>query len=121
MAVLAAASHPGFCGVLVSEELSEQGRERLTAFAKSTDGFALAELDFQMRGPGRFVRHATAWLTAVADGRLAAGPRDCWKKPAAKRSSWSAEDPELKHADHARLRKQMLTRYGQALDISDVG
>ena len=42
----------GFCGVLVHEELAEQSRERLDAFVSTTDGFALAELDFQLRGPG---------------------------------------------------------------------
>jgi hypothetical protein len=31
------------------------------------------------------------------------------------------EDPDLKHPQNARLRKQMLARYGQALEISDVG
>ena len=32
-----------------------------------------------------------------------------------------ATDPGLKNPDHARLRRQMLTRYGNALDLSDVG
>jgi ATP-dependent DNA helicase RecG len=32
-----------------------------------------------------------------------------------------AADPGLKHPDHARLRRQMLVRYGNALELSDVG
>jgi hypothetical protein len=32
-----------------------------------------------------------------------------------------AADPGLKHADNARLRQQMLTRYGKALELGDVG
>jgi ATP-dependent DNA helicase RecG len=44
--------HAGFCGVLVGEELSEQARQRLDAFAATADGFELAEMDFQLRGPG---------------------------------------------------------------------
>jgi ATP-dependent DNA helicase RecG len=113
-------SHPGFCGVLVSEDLSEQGRERLTAFANSTDGFALAELDFQMRGPGDLFGTQQHGLPPF---RVADLQRDRELLEEARREAQLlvGEDPELKHADHARLRRQMLTRYGQALDISDVG
>ncbi|MDZ4657152.1 MAG: ATP-dependent DNA helicase RecG [Bythopirellula sp.] len=113
-------SHAGFCGVLVSEELSEQGRERLTAFANSTDGFALAELDFQMRGPGDLFG---TQQHGVPPFRVADLQRDRELLEEARREAQLlvGEDPELKHANHARLRKQMLTRYGQALDISDVG
>jgi ATP-dependent DNA helicase RecG len=113
-------SHPGFCGVLMSEELTEQGRERLTAFSKSTDGFGLAELDFQMRGPGDLFGTQQHGLPPF---RVADLQRDRELLEEARREAQLlvAEDPELKHADHARLRKQMLTRYGHALDISDVG
>ncbi|MGE0610555.1 MAG: hypothetical protein AB7O62_25930, partial [Pirellulales bacterium] len=30
-------------------------------------------------------------------------------------------DPNLDHPSHARIRAMMMTRYGQALEISDVG
>jgi ATP-dependent DNA helicase RecG len=32
-----------------------------------------------------------------------------------------AADPGLKQPDHARLRRQMLQRYGKALELGDVG
>jgi hypothetical protein len=32
-----------------------------------------------------------------------------------------AADPGLALPEHAKLRRQMLTRYGQALDLADVG
>ncbi len=112
--------HPGFCGVLVSEELSEQGRERLTAFANSTDGFALAELDFQMRGPGDLFGTQQHGLPPF---RVADLQRDRELLEEARREAQLlvGEDPDLKHPQNARLRKQMLARYGQALEISDVG
>lgn len=113
-------AHAGYCGVLVSEDLSEQGRERLTAFTKSTDGFALAELDFQMRGPGDLFGTQQHGLPPF---RIADLQRDRELLEEARREAQLlvAEDPELKHADHALLKKQMYARYGQALDISDVG
>ncbi len=113
-------NHAGFCGVLMSEELSEQGRERLTAFSKSTDGFALAELDFSMRGPGDLFGTQQHGLPPL---RLADLQRDREILEEARREAQLlvSEDPGLKHAEHERLREQMLKRYGEALDISDVG
>ena len=112
-------NHPGFCGVLLGE-LSQQSRERLDAFASSTDGFALAELDFQLRGPGDLFGTQQHGLPPF---RIADLDRDRELLEEARREAQLliAADPDLQHADHARLRRQMLARYGQALDISDVG
>ncbi len=43
-----------FCVLVVSEELSEEGKERVNAMVKYTDGFKLSEIDLKMRGPGDF-------------------------------------------------------------------
>ena len=86
-------SHPGFCGVLVSEELSEQGRERLDGVCEVDGWFRPGGARFSNARPRRFVRHAAAWLAAVAGRRLAATIASCWKKPGAKRSSWSRRIP----------------------------
>jgi ATP-dependent DNA helicase RecG len=43
-----------YCLLLASEELSQVGAERLKAIEKTNDGFELAEIDLQMRGPGEF-------------------------------------------------------------------
>ncbi|HAY79073.1 MAG TPA: ATP-dependent DNA helicase RecG, partial [Planctomycetaceae bacterium] len=44
-------SHPGFLCVFADPQ-SAESKTRLEAFSKTTDGFELAEVDFQMRGPG---------------------------------------------------------------------
>jgi ATP-dependent DNA helicase RecG len=44
-------SAPGLC-LLVTESVNEKARERLTAVAKTTDGFELAELDLEQRREG---------------------------------------------------------------------
>lgn len=44
--------HPGTC-YLVTDGQSEHSNERITALVNSSDGFALATKDLQMRGPGR--------------------------------------------------------------------
>jgi ATP-dependent DNA helicase RecG len=110
----------GFCGLLVDEELSEQARARLDAFASTNDGFALAEMDFELRGPGDLFgtqQHGLPPLR-VADLRR---DREILEDARREAQKLFAADPGLKHPDHAKLRRQMLVRYGNALDLSDVG
>ena len=113
-------SHAGFCGVLMHDEINEQGRERLEAFSKSTDGFELAELDFKLRGPGDLFgtqQHGMPPLR-IADLQR---DRDVLEEARREAQSLVTADPGLKQPDHARLRRQMLLRYGKALELGDVG
>jgi ATP-dependent DNA helicase RecG len=112
-------NRPGYCGVLLADA-SEAARERLDAFAGSTDGFALAELDFDLRGPGDLFgtqQHGLPPLL-VADLRR---DREVLEETRREAQLLVSDDPGLKHPDHARLRQQMMTRYGQALELGDVG
>jgi ATP-dependent DNA helicase RecG len=40
--------------LLVTEKLSDSGKERIRALVDSQDGFAIAEIDLKLRGPGEF-------------------------------------------------------------------
>jgi ATP-dependent DNA helicase RecG len=110
---------PGFCCVFSNAQTPE-ATERLKAFVASTDGFELAETDFRLRGPGEFFgtrQHGLpplriADLLSDAD-ILAEARRDAQELIAA--------DPGLAQEQHAKLRAQMLRRYGKALDLGDVG
>jgi ATP-dependent DNA helicase RecG len=48
-------SEKSFCVLLYDEPLSEAARERLKILYESTDGFAIARRDLQLRGPGEFL------------------------------------------------------------------
>jgi ATP-dependent DNA helicase RecG len=112
-------SRPGYCGVLLGET-SEQARERLDLFAKSTDGFALAELDFDLRGPGDLFGTQQHGLPPLMIADLKRD-RELLEETRREAQLLVSDDPGLKHPDHARLRQQMLTRYGAALELGDVG
>jgi ATP-dependent DNA helicase RecG len=110
----------GFCAVLMHEELAEGSRARLEAFASTTDGFKLAELDFQLRGPGDLFstqQHGLPPLR-IADLRT---DHDVLKEARVAAEQLFAADPGLSSTDHERIRRQMLARYGSALELSDVG
>ncbi|MCK4550260.1 MAG: DNA helicase RecG, partial [Candidatus Krumholzibacteria bacterium] len=42
----------GVCYLLIDEEAHGKGRRRLEMFAETTDGFRVAEIDLEIRGPG---------------------------------------------------------------------
>jgi ATP-dependent DNA helicase RecG len=45
--------HQSYC-MLVTEKLNDTGKERIRALVESQDGFAIAETDLKLRGPGEF-------------------------------------------------------------------
>jgi ATP-dependent DNA helicase RecG len=113
-------SFAGYCAVLIDEELSDQARARLEAFANTTDGFELAEMDFEQRGPGDLFgteQHGLPPLR-IADLRR---DRAVLEEARGQAERLFALDPGLKAPEHARLRRQMLARYGHALELGDVG
>ncbi|MEX2307149.1 MAG: ATP-dependent DNA helicase RecG [Pirellulales bacterium] len=110
----------GFCAVLMSEAMSEQSRERISAFATTSDGFELAEMDFQLRGPGDLFGTQQHGLPPL---RIADLRRDQALLDEARQHAQQlfAADPGLSQPEHVRLRRQMLSRYGRALELGDVG
>jgi ATP-dependent DNA helicase RecG len=112
--------YAGFCGVLVGEPMSPQARARLDAFAATADGFQLAEMDFELRGPGDLFGTQQHGLPPL---RIADLNRDRLVLEEARHEAQQlfAADPGLRHTEHGRLRRQMLARYGAALELGDVG
>ena len=110
---------PGYCGAF-SQAKSDEAAERLNAFIATTDGFKLAEVDFSLRGPGDLFGTRQHGLPPF---RIADLQRDSELLEEARRDAGDlvAADPGLALADHARLRSMMLMRYGQALELGDVG
>lgn len=98
----------------------EETRRRLEAFCQTTDGFALAELDFRLRGPGDLFgtqQHGMPPLRIADLGRDAAVVEEARQEA----QRLVATDPELADPRWARLRRQVFSRYGAALDLGDVG
>ena len=111
--------YPGFCCVF-GDPRTEESLERLGAFVSSTDGFELAETDFKLRGPGNIFGTKQHGMPPL---RIADLLRDQSILKEARRDAHAltTADPDLAREEHAKLRQMMLTRYGKALDLGDVG
>lgn len=107
-----------YCILMTGARVSEQGEERLNAMVQTQDGFELAELDLQMRGPGEFFGTRQAGLPEF---RVANLLRDrellkLAKNEAAKFANAPAGEAEGSEAERARvwarLKEAWQRRYG---------
>jgi ATP-dependent DNA helicase RecG len=112
-------AYPGYC-CLFAEATSDEARQRLEAFAGSTDGFELAELDFRLRGPGDLFGTRQHGMPPL---RIADLVRDAEVVEVARRDATAllAQDPGMVDPRLSALRKRVLIRYGKVLDLGDVG
>ncbi len=109
---------PGRC-LLVVRGSSADSEARIDALLATTDGFAIAEADLRIRGPGEFL--GTRQSGRLPDLRLADLLRDAALVPVARRAALDtvARDPELRRTP-ALLRAVRL-RWGSRLALAGVG
>ena len=110
----------GFCGVLVERGVVGAGPRAAGGVCRHDGRLRAGRDGFRAARPGRPVRNAAARFAAAADCRLAARSA-VLEEARGKAQQLFAADPGLKSPEHARLRRQMLVRYGNALELGDVG
>jgi ATP-dependent DNA helicase RecG len=112
-------THPGYV-CLFPQSAGEAVRQRLEQFCNTTNGFDIAELDFQIRGPGDLLGSKQHGLPPL---RIANLLRDYDVLIEARRDAQAVmqADPELGHPIWARMRKMLLRRYGEVMELGDVG
>jgi ATP-dependent DNA helicase RecG len=59
-----------YCVLMTGGKVSEDGEQRLDAMVRTTDGFQIAELDLQLRGPGEFFGTRQAGLPSFQVANL---------------------------------------------------
>lgn len=111
--------HPGHVAVFTDRVQSAEDVERLQVFADCEDGFALAEADYRLRGPGDLLGTRQSGMPPLKvadperDSELLQTIRDLAQ-------TMIEEDPNLDAEAMQRLKAQMLRRYGKVLDLGDV-
>lgn len=118
-------AYPGYVCVFPSSKVLMQDPEndaikRLEAFVKSADGFELAEIDLQIRGPGDFFSSRQHGFPPLHIADLSRD-FDLLMDVRQKAKAFIQSDPKLVSPDFARLRTMIFSRYGESLELSDVG
>lgn len=106
--------------LLLSDDPTEQGQARLDVMTLTSDGFVLAEKDFELRGPGEIVGSKQSGLPPFRVADLA---RDLDLLQLARHDAaqWVRESPGLSRASDALIKRRLLKTYGAALGLADVG
>jgi len=109
---------PGMC-VLVTRGSSEDSEARLSALLETTDGFAIAEADLRIRGPGEFL--GARQHGKLPDLRIADLLRDARHIVTARAIAADTlqRDPTL--SKEPALARAVATRWGERLSLVGVG
>ncbi len=99
--------HKSYC-LLLAEDPSDYARQRLEAIEQHNDGFKLAEIDLQLRGPGDLFGTRQSGLPTLKMARLA--DRDILISARNEAARILHRDPHLTHPDHQPLANE-LARY----------
>jgi ATP-dependent DNA helicase RecG len=104
----------GICGAITDEELNAS--PRIDAFISTTDGFRLAEQDLVLRGPGDILGSQQSGspplylADLLRDGAVASEARSDAK-------TMFESDPALKDIRFSRLKKVLLGRWSETLNL----
>ncbi|MDI7276188.1 MAG: ATP-dependent DNA helicase RecG, partial [Anaerolineae bacterium] len=97
--------------LLISDSAAPEAMDRLGIVARTHDGFALAEEDLHLRGPGEFFGTRQSGLpdlkvATLSDGRILEDARRVAR-------ALFESDPDLAHPAHAALRERVLSFWSE--------
>lgn len=112
-------SHRSWC-LLVADPRTEEGRRRLEVLTATADGFAIAEADLELRGPGELLGTRQHGLP---DFKVANPLRDHQLLELARAEAFALleADPWLERPEHRPLREAVRRKFGGTLDNVLVG
>jgi len=110
-----------YCILMTGGKVSEDGERRLDALVRSSDGFEIAELDLELRGPGEFFGTRQAGLPSF---QVASLIRDRDLLELAKREAaavLAGPNSEISQPEIDRALWQMRTRWQKTYGLVEVG
>ncbi|MBL7184220.1 MAG: ATP-dependent DNA helicase RecG [Anaerolineae bacterium] len=96
--------HQSYC-LLLSDSPTPQAQERLRAIESTQDGFALAEKDLELRGPGEFFGTRQSGLPDLRLARL--GDVRILEQARTEAQALFGEDPDLAKPEHRLLARRV--------------
>jgi ATP-dependent DNA helicase RecG len=110
-----------FCILMTGGKVSEEGERRLDAMVRTNDGFQIAELDLELRGPGEFFGTRQAGLPSFLVANLI---RDRQILEAAKREAaavMAGPNSDIAQPEIDRAVQHMRRRWSSTYGLVEVG
>jgi ATP-dependent DNA helicase RecG len=113
-------AHRSVCVLMPGAGATTRGRERLAEMTRTDDGFALAEADLRLRGPGELWGTRQSGIPRL---KLADLFRDAALLERAREAAVAlvARDPRLVRPEHEALRANLLEHYREPLELALAG
>jgi ATP-dependent DNA helicase RecG len=109
-----------YCVLMTGGKISEDGERRLDAMVRTSDGFQIAELDLELRGPGEFFGTRQAGMPSFQVANLI---RDRQLLEGAKREAatvLAGPNPEISQEEIKRALRHMRTRWQRTYGLVEV-
>lgn len=96
-----------YCILMTGEKLSQEGKKRLQTMVSTNDGFKIAEVDLEIRGPGDIMG---TQQSGILNLKLADLAKDGQTVTAARNAAIDilSEDPKLKKESNLALREELI-------------
>ncbi|HWY21224.1 MAG TPA: ATP-dependent DNA helicase RecG [Candidatus Acidoferrum sp.] len=110
-----------YCVLMTGGKVSEDGERRLDAMVRTSDGFQIAELDLELRGPGEFFGTRQAGMPSFQVANLI---RDRQLLEAAKREAamvLAGPNSEISQREIDAALRHMRTRWHKSYGLVEVG
>src|SRR6266550_2974849 len=110
-----------YCILMTGGRVSEEGERRLDAMVRTTDGFKIAELDLELRGPGEFFGTRQAGMPSFQVANLI---RDRQLLEVAKREAaavLAGPNPDITQAEIDKAVRHMRTHWQRTYGLVEVG
>src|SRR5579872_7201328 len=110
-----------YCVLMTGGKISEEGQKRLDAMVRTNDGFEIAELDLELRGPGEFFGTRQAGMPSF---RVANIIRDAQLLEVAKREAafvLAGPNSEVSSEEISSALVQMRARWQHTYGLVEVG
>ena len=110
-----------YCVLMTGGKISEDGERRLDAMVRTSDGFQIAELDLELRGPGEFFGTRQAGMPSFQVANLI---RDRQLLEAARREAaavLAGPNSEITQAEIDAALRHMRTRWHKSYGLVEVG
>jgi len=109
-----------YCILMTGDKLSAEGRKRLKTMCETNDGFVIAEVDLEIRGPGDIMG---TQQSGIIDLKIADLARDGAILTSARNAAMEVldSDPNIEKSEHSALRTVIQKMMKSKPDWSRVG
>ncbi len=113
-------SKKSYCILLTPQKIGDDAEKRLGVIRDEIDGFKIAEEDLNIRGPGEFFGTRQSGLPELSSPELIMNTNLLFRtRDVASRIL--EEDPNLEREENLVVRKNIMDRYRERLDLVDAG